>query len=323
VTRSRLSRPAALRVALGTLASAVVFWLILRFIGRGGAGPPLATWRFGWALAAVVSTTLQIAVVALRWAFFARELGAELGYPAALGAYYVSVFLNQLLPLGMLGDAVRGLWHARLLAAGGAPGRSSQPVLDAATALILDRASGQIALLALALAVLPLWWEPVRGALRGASSTPSPFTLSCALFVVAVLAAALAYFWRSALRHTRRARRLFFRPSTLAVHGLCSLVALFLHAAAFACAARALGFGLSLELAARVVPLVLLASTLPSFAFGTGAREATAAALYGLLGLHATEGAAIALGLGMLGFVASLPGLFVLALGRRRLLPSP
>ena len=313
----RLSGAAALRLALGICASGLVFWLILRFIAKSGVERPLA-FDLPWALGAVVLTTLQIGVVALRWAFFSRELGAPLAYEAALGAYYVSVFLNQLLPLGMLGDAFRGLWHARRLGAYAAPEPSVRPALDAATALILDRASGHLALLVLVLPVLPLWWEPLRAAAQGSLSTLGPLAVLSTLLAIFVLVALFSYFWRSALRHTARARQIFFRPSALAVHGVCSVLAIFLHVAAFYCAARALGFSLPFGIATRVVPLVLVASMLPSFAFGTGAREAAAAGLYHLLGLRAAEGAEIALALGLLGFVASLPGLLVLALARLR-----
>ena len=315
MTRRRLSGPGALRALLGLAASGLVLWLILRFIARGSALPALAAFEPSWALAAVCFVTLQIAIVALRWAFFARELGAPIGYPAALGAYYVSAFLNQVLPLGMLGDVARGVWHARR-SAPGAPSRA-RPAVDAATALVLDRASGQLALLALVLPVLPLWWQPVNAAVNGSRHELGPAALA-SLLVAAVLGGVVWYFRRSALRHTARARRAFLRPRALAVHGACSAAALFVHIAAFACAARALGLTLPFWLALRVVPLVLVASALPSFALGTGAREASAAALYYLLGLRAAEGAAIALGLGLLGFVASFPGLLVLLTVRLR-----
>ncbi len=197
-----------------------------------------------------------------------------------------------------------------------------RPALDAATALILDRASGQLTLLVLVLPILPLWWQPLHAAMHCWLFAPGSRALLAVFLTVAVMVSLISYFWRSALRYTARARQIFFRPSALAIHGSCSLLALSLHVAAFSCAARALGFSVSFGLAARVVPLVLVASMLPSFALGTGAREASAAVLYQLLGLRAAEGAAIALGLGVLGFAASLPGLLVLVLTRRRLAPE-
>jgi uncharacterized membrane protein YbhN (UPF0104 family) len=313
VTRGRSSRAAAaLRVALGVGLSGLVFGLILRFIARGAAAPSLGAFEPGWAIGAICSITLQVLIVAQRWAFFARELGAPLGYSAALGAYYVSIFLNQLLPLGMLGDAVRGAWHARRLTTVAAAEPSSRPALDAAIALILDRASGQLLLLALVLAVLPWWWQPVLEAARHSGHELGSFAILGSLLGLVVLAAALFYFRRSALQRTARMRRVFLRPGALAVHEAYSAAALAAHVFAFFCTARALGFALPPGLAVRVVPLVLAASTLPSFALGTGAREASAAALYHVLGLRAAEGAAIALCFGVLGFIASTPALLVL-----------
>jgi glycosyltransferase 2 family protein len=318
VTRRRSSRSAAaVRVAFGLGASVLVLGLILRFIARGSAAPSLRAFEPRWALGAVCLLTLQVALVALRWAFFARELAAPLGYSAALGAYYVSVFLNQLLPLGMLGDAVRGAWHARRLASCSTAERSSRPALVAATALILDRASGQLVLCLLVLAVLPWWWQPVREA-WGSGHELSPLAILGSLVGVLVLAVLAWYFGRSALQRTARVRQVFLRPGGLVVHGTYSAVALLVHLLAFFCAARALGFSLPFGLALRVVPPVLAASSLPSFALGTGAREAAAAGLYHLLGLRAADGAAIALALGLLGFVASLPALLVLLSARLR-----
>jgi uncharacterized membrane protein YbhN (UPF0104 family) len=312
VNRERPRAFAALRVALGTSLSALVFWLILRFIAQSGAAP--TAFVPSWALGALVLTILQIAVVAARWAFFTRELGAPLEYRAALGAYYVSVFLNQLLPLGMIGDAARGFWHARRLSATG----TERPAFAAASALILDRASGQLALLVVALPILPGWWRPLSAALvTNEPPNGSHLVLVSALMLAAVLGS-IFYFGRALWQRTARARGAFFRPNALAVHGAYSLCALGLHVAAFGCSAHALGFPFSFMIASRVVPLVLAAASLPSFAFGTGAREASAAALYHLLGLRAADGAAIALALGLLGFAASLPGLLLLALARLR-----
>jgi uncharacterized membrane protein YbhN (UPF0104 family) len=169
---------------------------------------------------------------------------------------------------------------------------------------------------------LPLWWQPLSAALRGSRHELGLATTLGSLLLGALVVAAAWYFRRSALRHAARARRVFLRPGALAVHGAYSAGALFMHIAAYACAARALGLSLPFWVALRVVPLVLVASAVPSFALGTGAREASAAALYHLLGMRAAEGAAVALGLGMLGFIGSLPGLFVLATLRFRARPA-
>ena len=312
MSRGRLSLRGAFRLAFGAGASGLVFWLILRFI-RDHAQLSARAFSAPWACAAVLVCALQIFVVAYRWAFLASELGAPLEYRSALGAYFVSIFLNLLLPFGILGDALRGVWHSQRLAR---ERGSEQAISDAATALILDRLSGQAVLFALVLAILPLWWRPLAAARVHAASPALPASwLACGVLVVV----ALGWFFRRALvRRTARARAVFLRPRAFAMHALCSFCALALHAVGFACAARSLGFSLPFVRALRVVPLVLEASSVPSFALGTGAREAAAAVLYRLLGLDAGEGAAVALGLGVLTFVASLPGAFLLVAARLR-----
>jgi len=301
----------------GTCASIVIFWLIFRFIRDHLGALPTAV-SPPWAGAAVIASALQVSVVAYRWAYLTAELGAPLDYGTALGAYFVSVFLNQLLPLGMLGDALRAIWHSRRIAeARGADGAA----IDAATALLLDRASGQLVLLLAVLAILPLWWRPLVAALGTLTPARTPL-LVLAVFSACLLAVAVS-FRRVLLRCATRARAAFLRPRALAMHSLCSLVALALHVLAFVCTAYALGFSLPLLRALRIVPLVLEASALPSFVLGAGAREAAAAMLYRLLGLAPAEGAAVALGVGVLGFVASLPGLALLLAARRRARAMP
>jgi len=304
-------------MVLGTGASGLALWLILRFIHEHVGSLPRVV-SAPWAIAAVVAFVLQILAVAYRWAYFSFELGCPLDYGSALSAYFVSVFLNQLLPFGMLGDALRGVWHAKRIAR---ERRGEPAVLAVAAALVLDRASGQLALFGLVLAILPLWWRSLGGTLSELTPTRTP-ALALAVFTVVTLGLCLL-FGRAFLRRTARVRAVFFRPRALALHLVCSLGALGLHALAFACTAHALGFALPLSRVLRVVPLVLEASALPSFAFGVGAREAAAATLYRLLGLDAGEGAAVALATGGLGFVASWPGFALWVLARRRTRVTP
>ncbi len=313
----RLSRRGALRIALGLGASALVFGLILRFIRAHASFSPSA-FSAPWAAAAVVLSGLQIGLVAYRWRAFTAQLGAPLDYRSALGAYFVSVFLNQLLPFGVIGDALRGVWHSRRVAR---ERGSERAVADATIALVLDRLSGQLVLLALVLAILPLWWEPLRATWPVlAGSGQSLLGLAGVLLGPCAL---VLWFRRALARRTARARAVFFHARTFAMTSLCSAGALALHAIAFACAARSLGFSLPFVRALRVVPLVLEASALPSFALGAGAREAAAALLYRLLGLASGEGAAVALALGVLGFVASWPGLLLWAVARSSARPTP
>ena len=69
--------------------------------------------RPSWVLAALVLSGVQVAVLAWRWSFTARRLGVDLPWPVAWREYYLSIFLNQVLPGGVLGDVARAWRQAR------------------------------------------------------------------------------------------------------------------------------------------------------------------------------------------------------------------
>jgi uncharacterized membrane protein YbhN (UPF0104 family) len=259
------------------------------------------------ALAAVV-TTLQFFVLSARWAVFASQLGVRLGYRRALGEYYLSSLLNQVLPFGVLGDALRVLRHTERVHADSFSPLSTPRVLLAAA---LDRISGQAIIATAALVSAP---EIARGVSRlaGASEHAAAFGIAA----LVVTAAALAFSFRRRLSPARELARdglrALFSVRSLALHVPLSCVMLGLSGVQFWACARALGFELSLEAAALIVPPVLLAAALPAFFSGWGVREAAAAALYHLAGLRAGEGVAVSVVFGLVSLVSSLPGLPVL-----------
>ena len=156
------ARPA---VAAGTLT--VLVW-------RLGAGPFLDGVRSvdGRALAAAASIAVLTTVCcAGRWKIVARGLGLDLSLPAAVAAYYRSVFLNVTLPGGVVGDVHRGVSH----------GRDVSDVGRGLRAVAWERTAGQVVQIVLTVAVLLVLPSPVH------SSMP----LVAIAVVVAVFAAAL------------------------------------------------------------------------------------------------------------------------------------
>src|SRR5581483_9033834 len=101
--------PMLLRLAAGV----VVLW----FLGwRGGPAPfvdGLSAVTGQAVVAAVTLTALTTVCSAWRWRVVARALGVGIGLPRAAGAYYRSLFLNSVLPGGVLGDVHRAVMHGR------------------------------------------------------------------------------------------------------------------------------------------------------------------------------------------------------------------
>ena len=96
------------------LAGAAVTFAVL--VWRLGTGPFLDGVRTvdGRALAAAAGLAVLTTVCcAWRWKIVARGLGVDLPLPAAVAAYYRSLFLNVTLPGGVVGDVHRGVSHGR------------------------------------------------------------------------------------------------------------------------------------------------------------------------------------------------------------------
>ena len=287
------------------LGAAVLVGLAVRL----GGGP------FRDALGAVDLTTLVVTAAlgavtttacAWRWVVLARRVGLPLGLPAATADYYRAVFLNAVLPGGVLGDVHRAVRR----------GRDAGSVRRASASVVVERAVGQVVLVGVGLAAVA-----VPGAVPWPDATRTLVVRAAvAVAVVTVLAAAGWLVVRG--RRTGRAAVLADVRDGAAVLG-ASLVAVAGFVATFVVAARAAGVQAPLV---RLVPLVLvalLATALPVNLGGWGPREGAAAWAFGAAGLGAASGLEASVVFGLCNLVASLPGAAVLYLRRARTPDAP
>jgi uncharacterized membrane protein YbhN (UPF0104 family) len=278
---------------------------VLWALGAEGLLARLTRLRPGFVVLAIFATSLQFFLLSARWAWFTRELGVRVEYRHALGEYYLSALLNQILPFGVLGDAFRVVRHSEQVHRHAPSPLSTPRVLLAAA---LDRISGQAIVALAAVAAAPLVLERASAALGSPWLTLIAFAgvvLGCALVLALVLKRRLAVV-RDLVGDGFRALLL---PRSLLVHAPLSCALLLLGGVQFWACARSLGFSLSLEAAAPIVPPVLLAAALPAFFSGWGVREAAAAGLYHLSGMQAADGAAVSVVFGLVSLISSLPGL--------------
>ncbi|WP_438767972.1 lysylphosphatidylglycerol synthase transmembrane domain-containing protein [Kushneria sp. TE3] len=270
----------------------------------------------GWLILALAISVPQIMLSAWRWRLTARHMDMSLPLPVAIREYYLSTFLNQMLPGGVTGDLGRAWRHGTRNASHGA----------ALRAVIIERASGQAALLLVALATL-LVFTPLRHGLIEQLSrlnlmlhdrTDIPYALVYMALTMMGLAGLWIHQhppqWLSALRRDLRRglwnRRLWLRQlaSSLAIVASYMLV--------FVCCARALGEPLSTATLLALTPPVLMAMAIPVSVAGWGVRESAAALIWMLAGLSAQQGVAISVTYGAVILLSSLPGAVVLLMGR-------
>lgn len=288
---------------LRAAGSALVLVATFAAVGRAGLLQQLAHLRIAWLGLATLLLVGQFPLMAARWCFFAKAISAGLAFRRALGEYFLSSFLNQVLPFGVLGDVTRVLRHARLSKAG----RRSD-YAGPALAVVLERASGQLGLWLVVLAVLPTWTASLP---RTASTSVGLAITAIAVSVAILLVIGRPRRWVEWRDRARATIPMFLAPRALVRHLPLSLLLVALHTAAFVSLARAFGFSLSFGIAIRVVPLVLVATTLPFFFGGWGVREASVAGLYHLAGLGSADGVSVAVTYGFLSLLVSLPGLFM------------
>ena len=226
--------PAVRRFGLPLLRLAVgvtVLWFLWRLVGAAPFEDGLRAVTWQAVVAAVTLTVLTTVCSAWRWRVVARALGVGIDLPAAVGAYYRSLFLNSVLPGGVLGDVHRAVRH----------GRRAGDVARGLRAVAWERLCGQVIQAVVTAAVLLTLPSPVRPAL--------PYVLAgvagiagCAALVVR----AAARRGRSRLARTARAvsddvRRGLLARKVWPQLTLASALVVAGHTATFVIAARVAG----------------------------------------------------------------------------------
>jgi glycosyltransferase 2 family protein len=333
----RRGPPTPLRIGVSLAFLAGVFW----FLDAGALLARLGRMHPGWALLAVGISVGQVALLAWRWSFTARRLGIPLPFTLALREYYLGIFLNQVLPGGVVGDAARAWRHAGSGrgsgsgSPGGAPGSATggasaggtqpTPKGSALRGVILERATAQVIMtgVALASAAVLLVGPPPSPPLLLGAATALLLTLGTAGFLLRSFRPLPS---RASLagRFHDDARRAVLAPGALAFHLLTGFLAVASYLAVFLAAGRAVGVATPLLQLLPLVAPVLMTMLLPLSVAGWGLREGAAAALWGMVGLSMAEGVLVSMAYGVLVLVSSLPGGLVLAgAGRPRTRTSP
>ncbi len=285
----------ALRLAASVGALAVVAVVVGEQAVRAGTAvlSPVPV------LLALLLGLLWRTLAATRWLLLARALGAPLTFTAAVSEYFRSELVNQVVPGGVVGDVDRARRHG-----------SDVGLLRAARAVFLERATGQLVLVAATAVTLLARPEllQVSDGVDGRTVT----VLGVVLGALVVLAVVLWSPWRGR-RPPRALLPALVAATVLSVGVLACFVVLFLLAAAATGAAPA-----PAGVLVPAVLVVLLVSGIPLTVAGWGAREAGAALCFAAVGLASADGVAAAVGYGLLSLVSALPGLLPLLLARRR-----
>jgi uncharacterized membrane protein YbhN (UPF0104 family) len=283
---------------LRLVAGVAVLWFLVRLVGAAPFGDGLRAVTWQAVVAAVTLTALTTVCSAWRWRVVARALGAGIDLPGATGAYYRSLFLNSVLPGGVLGDVHRAVTH----------GRRAGDVARGVRAVAWERLCGQVIQAVVTAVVLLTMPSPVRPAL--------PYVLAgiagvagCAALVVH----GAARRGRSRLTRAVRTVAADLRRGLLA-RGvwpqltLASLLVVAGHTATFVIAARVAGCTAPLGELVALLMVVQVAVVIPLSIGGWGLREGAAAWAFAAAGLGAANGVTFATLYAVLMLAAVTPG---------------
>lgn len=282
--------------AAGVAIVAALVWKV----GAGGFLDGLRVISVREVAAALGIGLATTVLCAARWCLVARRLGLTLPLGRAVTDYYRALFLNSVLPAGVLGDVQRAVRH----------GREEGDVGAGVRAVVLERMAGQAVVIVAGVVVLLA--SPARGT--------GVIVLAAAAVVVAGYLAARRWVGAgSRLRRTVDDVRtgLLARDAWPGV-AVLSALALAGHVTLFLIAMRAAGATQSAEQLLPIVVVALLAMGLPLNVGGWGPREGVTALMFAAAGLGAAQGLTAAVAYGLLGLVASLPGALLLVRRRER-----
>jgi uncharacterized membrane protein YbhN (UPF0104 family) len=296
---------------LRTLLGVGMVAVLLVHLGTGAVVGGLRAIGPGSVFAALGIGLLTTVFSAWRWCLVARGLGLRLPLAGAVADCYRALFLNSVLPAGVLGDVHRALSH----------GREVGNVGGGVRAVVLERAVGQVVLLVIGVGVL-LSQPGLRGAVVGelVPGAGTAAVLPAVLAAVIALGAWTAYGARA--QRIRDALGSSLADVRTALHRtwpavvLLSVAAIAGYLALFVVAARAAGSRATLGELLPLLVLALFAMGLPINVGGWGPREAVSTVAFGAVGFGAAQGLTVAVVYGVLSLIACLPGVGVLLLRR-------
>ncbi len=336
-----------LRLPLQFAVTLVLLGALWRIVGSGTLLQRLGQADPFWLMVGLSFATTGMLAAALRWRFTTNRIGVHLSVWVAIREFYLSSFLNQILPSGLAGDAIRAWRHGRqatescvapqLLrpppdelrsnstshsradsSAGEGPQRVG--VGPAVGAVIIERIGNLLVIGALTFISLALW--PSLPSAIPAMQLWVP--LSAAVLLVLSILLGITFVARRAVRSGILGR--FVQNLRLGLLSWHSFPGQFAWGTLvvgsclgmFYCAAQAIGAPLPLFHLFALVPAVLLSMSLPLSLGGWGLREATAVTLWTMAGLSGPDAFIISIVYGALALIGSSPGLLVLILPAAR-----
>ena len=244
---------------------------------------------------------IQYILSAYRWKYISKYTNLNISFINSIKYYYISTFMNNILPGGIMGDIFRIYHYVDDKKEIFRIGRSFQSV-------VYERLSGQLMLLSFFILSLGLYFI-----------IHQKYIAFSYLFLPLIAAFYfLKYIFNNKLRKYIRSKHygnnfltvftgeVFWRHTVLSFFVMMSYIFIYI--------ISAVSLGVSIDYFSFLVftPIILFSMTLPVSIGGWGVREFAALLISFLLGLSASLSISVAIMYGILNLICSLPGLYFL-----------
>ncbi len=247
----------------------------------------------------ILISIIQHFLSAYRWMYISKITNLNISFKNSIQFYYISTFMNNILPGGIIGDIFR-IYHTtenkiEILKMG----KSVQ-------AVIFERLSGQIMLLAFFIVSLTFYFL-INNKYEAFFYLFFPSLLIFFIFKLFLNKKIKKMLNGKKISHNIYAvfsGEVFWKHLMLSFFVVCSYVLIYV--------ISAVSLGLDIDYLAFMVfsPIILFSMTLPISIGGWGIRELTALLLSLLLGLSASASISVSIIYGILNLICSLPGLY-------------
>ena len=247
----------------------------------------------------ILLSVMQYILSAYRWMYISKYTNLNITFKDSLKFYYISSFMNNILPGGIVGDIFRVYHHAENKREIMKLGKSFQSV-------IFERLSGQIMLFIFFIFSLSLYFILNEKYLAF-------LYVFLPLLVIFFL---VKYIFRLKLNSyliSRSFGQNFFKVFTGEVfwrHTILSFFVVASYILIYIISAKSLGISIDYFAFLVFSPIILFSMTLPVSIGGWGVREFTALLISFLLGLSASASISVAIMYGVLNLICSMPGIY-------------
>ena len=244
----------------------------------------------------ILLSIVQYFLSAWRWYFIAHNTNTKIMYRDAVKYYYISGFLNNILPTGIMGDIYRTM-NIKV------NNQTTTNFLKSFQSVIFERLSGQITLVITFVISLGIFFL--------INQKYEALMYILLLIILSLVITKIFFILDQKNKYIINFKQVF-SGKCFYKHFFLSLIIVLTYITTYIICAYSLNLDIDIISFFVFAPIILFSMTLPVSIGGWGIRETTALVISFLLGLSVSSSVTVAIVYGLTNLICSLPGIYFL-----------